>query len=220
LTGNCWITMSNALTRTGHCFALTKKRMVMIVVSKMDSCKNKSFFLNNPNKKLNIKNASNLEIKETKKCGKGVFAVKPIKKGDLIYYPSGEKISEKKCHERINSSKLNGDDPLQIGLHYFCILEEGISRTFNHSCDPNGGFRNETDLYAIKDIKENEEICFDYSATIPPHISQEDWSMICSCESKKCRKIISNISSIPKDQLLLYKNENALQNYIIDIIFN
>lgn len=155
---------------------------------------------------------SYLEIKDTGKYDNGVFAKKAIKKGDFVYQLSGERISEEECWNRINAQQENLSDPLQIGLYEYIDLNE-FSRSFNHSCDPNTGIRNESDLYAIKDINVGDEITYDYSTTVGPNISFEEWSMDCLCGSKNCRKIISNILSINSNRIIFYKNNNVIPNY-------
>lgn len=155
----------------------------------------------------------NFIVKDTGKYGKGVFAIEDIKKGEKIHILSGEVISFDESIRRIKLGNESQTDSLQIGIETDIDLDE-ISRTFNHSCDPNAGLRKTSELFAIKDIKKGDEITYDYSATVGPNIPSSLWEMKCHCGSKICRKIIGNVLSIPKDQLNKYKELDSLQEYI------
>jgi hypothetical protein len=127
---------------------------------------------------------------------------------------SGETISFYECIERIKSGRESQDDTLQIGLGLEIDLDE-ISRTFNHSCDPNAGLRKVSEMIALRDIAVGEEITFDYSATVGPDVPGRLWTMQCKCGSMNCRKIVGNILSIPPEQLKKYADAGALQDYIL-----
>jgi len=66
----------------------------------------------------------------------------------------------------------------------------------------------------LRNISKGEEITYDYSTTVGPNIPQSEWLMKCNCESEKCRKLIGNILTIPKDNLENYKRLGALQEYM------
>lgn len=150
-----------------------------------------------------------LIIKSTKKYGNGVFAGRDIKIGEVIHILSGERMSLDEFARRIKSKKEFIDDPFQIGRRTYIDLDE-FSRTINHSCDPNGGIRKTSELFALRDVKKGEEITYDYSSTIAP----TRWHMKCKCGSKNCRKILGDVLSIPKKQLKKYKELGALQKYM------
>lgn len=150
-----------------------------------------------------------LEARDTLKYGKGVFAKSDIRKGEVIHTLSGERFDAKDFAEKVNSGKEYIDDPLQVGRRTYLDLDE-LSRSFNHSCDPNAGLRKISELFALRDIKRGEEITYDYSTTISPTV----WEMRCQCGSKNCRKKLGDILSIPRVQLERYKKVGALQTYI------
>ncbi len=74
---------------------------------------------------------------------------------------------------------------LFFGPSKFVELENG--EFFNHSCTPNSGFKSAIHLIAMRDIRKGEEITFDYAICM----TLDGWKMECSCESEKCRKIIT-----------------------------
>ena len=55
----------------------------------------------------------------------------------------------------------------------------------NHSCEPSGGLRGEAVLVAMRDIKEGEEITFDYATT---ECIDGEWE--CLCGTPACRGTI------------------------------
>jgi len=154
-----------------------------------------------------------LIVKNTKKYGKGVFARMPIKKGEVIHVLNGRKFDVREFVEKVISGKEYIDDPFQIGLRTYIDLDE-MSRTFNHSCDPSGGIRKNSELFALRDIATGEEITYDYSLTIAP----TKWKMRCKCGSKQCRKILGDVTTVPKKRREEYKKAGAFQRYMGKLI--
>lgn len=154
-----------------------------------------------------------LIVIDTGVYGKGVFAGKSFKKGEIIHTLSGERMTLKELVHKVNVGKENIDDPFQIGKRTYIDLD-ALSRTFNHSCDPNGGLRKNSELFALRDIPKGEQITYDYSMTIAP----TKWSMKCKCRSNNCRKVLGDIRSIPKSQIRKYEALGAVQRYMKEIL--
>ena len=150
-----------------------------------------------------------LKIRNTEKYGKGVFAVENIKKGTIIYVLGGERVLSNDLVERVISGREKIDDPLQVGKRTYIDLDK-ISRIFNHSCDQNAGLRKKSEMFALRDIKTGEEITFDYSLTVAP----TEWRMECKCGAPNCRKVLGDISTVPKRRVREYKILGALQDYM------
>jgi len=155
------------------------------------------------------KMSKKLIVKDTHKYGKGVFACEDIKKGEVIHIMGGKRIDLNDVVKMVTSGKEYIDDPLQIGRRTYIDLDE-FSRSFNHSCDPNVGMRKRSELFALRDIKKEEQINFDYSLTIAP----TDWEMKCKCGSDKCRKVLGDILSVPKKRRDEYKKAGGIQRYM------
>ena len=164
-------------------------------------------------KKKHLPSFPKLVVKDTGKYGRGVFAGEDIKKRRVVYILDGITMTPKDFASKVNSDKENIDDPLQVGKRTYIDLDK-ISRIFNHSCNPSVGVRNRSELFALKDIKNGDEITYDYSSTIAP----TEWKMRCNCESINCRKILSDVKSIPKQQIDFYKKQGALQRYMKKIL--
>ena len=137
---------------------------------------------------------------------------------EIALFPTCLKIDERKelyqllektKLKKINSKNENIDDPLQVGKRTYIDLDKK-SHLFNHSCNPNTGIRKISEMFALRDIKRGEELTYDYSSTIAP----TEWKMKCKCGGDGCRKILSDVLSIPKKQLEYYKKSGAIQKYM------
>ncbi|MCX6690742.1 MAG: SET domain-containing protein [Methanoregula sp.] len=88
---------------------------------------------------------------------------------------------------------------------------------FNHSCDPNSGFRGQVFLVAIRDIKAGEEITFDYGMTVSVSVGSDMvFEMECACGSPHCRKTITEQDWMLPELQVRYKG--YFSQYIQDRI--
>jgi len=165
---------------------------------------------------------SYLEIKKSKIAGSGVFAKKNIKKGSLIIILKGKICSSEEISKRIKNKIERPADPLQIDASTYLDLNE-ISRTFNHSCDPNAFIRGKNELVALRDIKKDEEITYDYSTTADEDEEElknehEIWYCYfsCSCGSKSCRHIIKQFKDLPPKLKNFYLKNKFAPNFILN----
>ena len=129
-----------------------------------------------------------LQIRETCVYGKGVFAGEEIEKGCIIGVLGGTVLTCDECSEKINNGEEDESDSLQVALELWMDLDE-LSRTFNHSCNPNAGIRKVSELFALKNICAGEQITYDYSLTVAPNITADLWAMACICGQNECRKL-------------------------------
>lgn len=127
--------------------------------------------------------------------GKGVFASAPIIKDDRLAVFGGFVMTldeEQHLPEHIRDFAHQIDDDLVLG-----IREEGQEQLvdhFNHSCDPNAGFKGQIFLVAMRDIDAGEEITFDYAMTLAeaPNPEEFPYSLACECGLASCRKTITD----------------------------
>ncbi len=143
--------------------------------------------------------------------GRACVATKKIQKGEIICKFIGPIINTKQAIEK------HGYDnciPLQIDEDAFIDLIEPYV-CFNHSCKPNAGIRNNGILFALADIKQGEEINYDYSTTVDDIL----WGMDCRCGTKNCRKRISDFQSIPHARKEFYLTSNAVTAYLRDTFY-
>lgn len=128
-------------------------------------------------------------IGKSKIQGRGIFAKKDIKKGERVGIIKGETIRFKIKNKK--DSKV-GPNRVGIGKDLWIETEKPLIYT-NHSCDPNMGISGRVIFIALRNIKKDEELTFDYS------IQGEDkfWQMKCGCGAKNCRKVICSIQFLP-----------------------
>lgn len=132
-----------------------------------------------------------LDAKKSPIEGKGLFATADIKKDEIVGVFGGYVMTLQEIYEGRNNTIRNDhvqiDDYFGIGK----IKEEEDRSCFNHSCDPNAGFRGQIILITKRKIKKGEEITFDYAMEtchlkgIPPY------KFPCNCGAKNCRKFVT-----------------------------
>ena len=123
---------------------------------------------------------------ESSSHGMGVFAKEDIAKGEIVGVLGGliVPVSEhKKYTDRMEQVGIQVNDGF-----FICpsSKEEYKLGIFNHSCKPNCGFKDSITLIAMRDIKEGEELVFDYGFSETAMKSFE-----CKCGSTSCRKQIT-----------------------------
>ncbi len=133
-----------------------------------------------------------IEIKSSPLHGKGMFALAPIKKGEVAViwglprtYESKEEAEAAAAKGRVEGKSIIVG---QLDEDLFTVEEKGDGPTYfmNHSCDPNLWMKNEVTLIARRDIKPNEELTIDYALAEADEDHEASWK--CVCGSPLCRK--------------------------------
>lgn len=153
---------------------------------------------------------SNLILKKTKN-GRGVFASKQLKKGDVILKFYGNFFTYDELPTPYDAVR---DHYVQIEKNRYIGPSGGIDDFINHSCDPNAGVKITREkggafLVAIKNISKNSQITWDYSTTM----NEDDWEMDCNCRKRTCRKRIRDFKYIPKRTQQKYIRLGIVPNY-------
>ena len=139
--------------------------------------------------------------------GRGVFTDAPIAAGTKIMPFTGPLLRYADTTAQTYA--------LQIGPDRYIGASGGLDDIFNHSCEPNAGIRidgDRVDLYAIRDIAPEEEICFDYSTTL----DEDDFTMPCQCGTPSCRKLIRDGKYLPEETWRRYLSLDILPDYVRD----
>lgn len=124
--------------------------------------------------------SNNVIVKNSHIEGKGVFALRDFKEGEIVLnWDTSHNLPKEIVDKMSNEEKkyisfLNGK---------YVIMQEP-EKYVNHSCEPNTTAKNFCDV-VLRDIKKGEEITGDYTEELPPGTY-----MKCNCGSKKCKKII------------------------------
>ena len=127
------------------------------------------------------------KIKKSRIDKRGLYSNKDIKKGVKIIEYKGKVITRKKAEE---DPKFDNDKDIYLfNLNKKYDLDGDFkfntARLINHSCEPNcevSGTGLKVWVYAIKDIKKNEELSYDYGFGY----DKDYKNYPCKCGSKKC----------------------------------
>lgn len=148
--------------------------------------------------------------KETEGKGVGVFAKELIPKGTLVW-----KLTDPIRVSRDEFEKLPEEikkQAYQEGDHF--VYATGYGESWNHSCEANTWWTADDELTALRDIKADEEITYDYATTDADPSMIHSWE--CKCGAKKCRKIIKwNDILIPE---LYEKYKGHLPKWVEDFV--
>lgn len=134
-----------------------------------------------------------LEVRKTPEYGNGIFANKIINRGDRIAIIGGYIMmldEAQKLPDKIKDEGLQIEENFVIGIKSESEIE--CTSYFNHSCNPNAGFRGQIFLVAIRKIKKDEEITFDYAMVLHKSKGVKTYKMKCLCGSKNCRGYITD----------------------------
>ena len=136
-----------------------------------------------------------IEVRVSTIAGRGLFAKGFITKGEIVW--------KQDAHEKSYPVSEISQWPDEVQSYFYSLAwqtgpemysgptHEGESDPgdyMNHSCEPNCGFKGDTEMVAIRDIQPGEEVVYDYV------MSEFDRELIlqCSCTSARCRKKITN----------------------------
>lgn len=136
------------------------------------------------------------KIKQSKIEGNGLFAIKPIRKGEIIGIKWGY-IFDRNILKKIKGDI--GDSYFQISDNFFIgpLSKEDVKESMiflNHSCEPNAGVEGNIVFVAIRDIKVGEEITIDYAMC-----DDDTYELKCNCQSKNCRKNVTGKDWMKKE---------------------
>lgn len=121
--------------------------------------------------------------------GKGLFASKDIKKDEVLFTVD---LSKQKSYTPKEIAKApNNEHADYVGRGRYVISFHPYSY-MNHSCNPNILIKHisitKSKFIAMKDIKKNEELTYDYGVNALEQMDKNLWIINCKCRSKNCRK--------------------------------
>ena len=127
------------------------------------------------------------KVKKSKIDKNGLYANCDIKKGTKIIEYKGKIITRRQSQE---SSKFDNEKAIYLfNLNKKYDLDGdfkfNVARLINHSCDPNceaAGSGLKVWVYALKDIRKNDELSYDYGFSYDKDYKQ----FPCRCNAKNC----------------------------------
>ncbi len=136
-----------------------------------------------------------LEIRETGRYGKGVFATVDLAKDEILIVMGGYILTiedENRLTGVVADKPIELSDRFSIGPRASADLPRMPQHYVNHSCQPNAGFKGQVFLVAMCAISVGEEIVYDYAMVMhPSRDSSSYFTMLCRCGSPACRGVIA-----------------------------
>jgi len=136
-----------------------------------------------------------LQVRQSGVHGKGVFALVPIAKGELILEYTGEVITWDEALRRHPHDPSQPDHTFYFHLSDELVIDGNVggnaSKWINHSCAPNVEADDESGqvyLLATRKIKPGDELFFDYGLVIDERYTPALKKRFeCRCGAKRCR---------------------------------
>jgi hypothetical protein len=142
-------------------------------------------------------------VKVSRIHGRGVYAARPIKKGERIIEYKGELITWKEADRRPPSDPNDEHHTFLFSLSdHKRVIDASVggnaARWINHSCEPNCETEETDDgrvfIQAVRDIRTGEELNYDYALIVDERVTPTlKANYRCLCGSKKCRGTMLNI---------------------------
>ena len=132
--------------------------------------------------------SSKAGVRESPIQGRGLFAVEPISKGEIVCIKGGHIFNRETLQQ---AAKTLGPAEIQIAEDLFIgplneQEREGSMIFSNHSCEPNIGVKGQIVFVALRDIAAGEELTHDWATT-----DDDNYEMECRCGAPRCRKVIT-----------------------------
>lgn len=115
--------------------------------------------------------------------GEGLFAISPIRRGELVMRLGGRIIDDAAL---AGLTEPYSSLIVEPGTHLLIDPADPV-RYGNHSCDPSLWHADVVTITARREIAVGEELTIDYST----HTGTEDWAMTCHCGSDICRGVVT-----------------------------
>jgi hypothetical protein len=136
-----------------------------------------------------------MRVRRSRVHGRGVFAVRRIRKGTRIIEYLGDRVSHRQADLRYERKDISDNHTFLFIVDRSVVIDGGSNgndaRFINHSCDPNSESLiddRRVFIEAIRTIRPGEEITYDYQIgrdrTDPPNI---DDIFACRCGADECR---------------------------------
>ncbi len=146
-------------------------------------------------------------VKPNGKSGLAVFATKNIPAGTRIAIFSGETYHSDTA---LGLPEIMRDHAIQVGPKEYVFGYKGLAHRLCHSCDPNCGIRNKTEIFTIRDIARDEQLTWDYRCS-----ENSNWVLErCLCGADRCTGVVGNFDSLPAEMKCDYLAKSMVSEWI------
>jgi len=134
--------------------------------------------------------------------GRGVFAARPLEKGERIIEYTGERISSAEADSRYDDDVVRRHHTFLFAVNASVVIDAkhvgNEARYINHSCEPNCEAvieRGRVFIYALRAIAEGTELAYDYWYHVDDSYTDEELRRIypCRCGVKSCRGTLAAV---------------------------
>lgn len=132
-----------------------------------------------------------LEVRTSLTHGRGVFTLETVSAGERVAILGGDVMLIDEIKDLPEEVQ---DYPMQIEERFVLGSRSIVEDTdfFNHSCNPNAGFKGQIFLVAMSRIPAGEEVTFDYAMVVSESVGSDIvFEMKCCCGSLACRGMIT-----------------------------
>jgi hypothetical protein len=138
-----------------------------------------------------------IQVRRSGVHGRGVYAIRPIKKGETIIEYKGEMITWKQAERRHPHNPKDPDHTFFFHIDEEHVIDANVrgnaARWINHACNPNCESDVDEERYrvfikALRNIKPGEELFYDYGLVLDerytPKVKKQ---FACRCGARGCR---------------------------------
>jgi uncharacterized protein len=136
-----------------------------------------------------------MRVRRSRVHGRGVFALRRIRKGTRVIEYLGDRLSHRQADQRYEHKHISDNHTFLFIVDRSVVIDGGVNgndaRFINHSCDPNcESLIDDRRVFieAIRTIRPGEELTYDYQIgrdrSDPANI---DEIFACQCGAEKCR---------------------------------
>ena len=152
-------------------------------------------------------------VKPNGGLGLAVFATENIPAGARIAVFTGETYRSKTA---LGLPEIMRDHAIQVGPEAYVFGHKGLAHRLCHSCDPNCGIRNLTEIFAVRDIAKGEQVTWDYRCSENSNWVLQD----CLCGSDRCTGTVGNFDSLPPAFKSEYISKSMVSDWIVSRLKN
>lgn len=139
-----------------------------------------------------------MRVRRSRVHGRGVFALRRIRKGTRIIEYLGDRVSHRQADLRYEHKDISDNHTFLFIVDRSVVIDGGSNgneaRFINHSCDPNCDAIIENDriwIETIRDIAPGEELAYDYAYVLEErHSPAAKRRFPCHCGAATCRGTI------------------------------
>jgi SET domain-containing protein len=142
------------------------------------------------------------EVKISDTEGRGLFAMQPIRKGEIVSVRGGHIIT-RQMEKKITKPDGYWGYPIADGVVLGPLNSEEVESVMmflNHSCEPNVGILGQIIFVAMRDIDSGEELTIDYAM-----FGANKEPMRCNCRFSNCRGLITDSDWKIKELQIKYR---------------